>query len=83
MDSLPLRLLIESKLADGRLPFKIFPRISGGASYGQMCDVCDEPITKEQFGLEETGIGQNALHFHVRCFNVWDELCRSARTKRV
>jgi hypothetical protein len=30
--------------------------------------------------MEEVGIGQNALHFHVRCFNVWDELCRSAST---
>jgi hypothetical protein len=78
MESSALRLLIASKLADCRLPFKVIPRISGGVGYGQMCDACDEPITKEQMGLEEMGGGQNALHFHVGCFNVWDNLCRSA-----
>jgi hypothetical protein len=77
MESSALRLLIQSKLADGRLPHKIPPRISGGIGYGQMCNACDEPITKEQMGLED--IGQNALHFHVSCFNIWDELCRSGR----
>ena len=78
MEPSALRLIIASKLAEGRVPFKIIPRISGGAGYGQMCNACDEPITKEHMGLEEMGLGQNALHFHVRCFNVWDELCRSA-----
>jgi hypothetical protein len=79
MDQHPLRQLIHTKLADGRLPFKVIPQISGGIGSGQMCDACDETITKEQMGLRETGVGQNSLHFHVRCFNVWDELCRSTR----
>jgi hypothetical protein len=79
METSALRLLVESKLADGRLPYKILPRISGGIGYGRMCDACDEPIRKDQMGLEEMGVGLDALHFHVRCFNIWDELCRSGR----
>jgi hypothetical protein len=38
------------------------------------------PGTPRQMVMEEIGVGQNTLHFHVRCFNMWDELCRSAST---
>jgi hypothetical protein len=65
---------------DGRLPYKILPRLSGGPGNDETCDACGETITKKQMVMEEIGTGQNALHFHVRCFNVWDELCRSAST---
>jgi hypothetical protein len=80
MDAPSLRKLIQSKLAEGRLPYKILPRITGGPGKGETCDACGERITKDQMGMEEIVIGQNALRFHIRCFNAWDELCRSAST---
>jgi hypothetical protein len=43
-----LRLLIRSKLNDGRLPYDSMPRFWGGAGDGEQCDVCDTLITKEQ-----------------------------------
>ena len=47
-----LRLLIRSKLNDGRLPYDSMPRFWGGPGDGEQCDVCDTLITKEQLVME-------------------------------
>jgi hypothetical protein len=78
MEQLPLlRRLIQSKLADGRLPYDSIPRVWGGAGKGETCDACDETITKKQLLMEGIGVAKTALQFHVRCFSVWDELRRT------
>jgi hypothetical protein len=67
-----LRSLIREKLASGRLPHDSIPRIWGGPGQGEMCDACDEVITKPQMlmeGISETGPG---IQMHVQCFYVWD-----------
>ena len=49
MEQLPLlRGLIQSKLADGRLPLNSIPRVWGRDGNGQTCAGCDETITKKQ-----------------------------------
>ena len=42
MEQTALRLLIQSKLADGRLPQDSIPRVWGGAGAGETCDACEE-----------------------------------------
>jgi hypothetical protein len=70
----PLRRLIQSKLADGRLPYNSIPRVWGGAGNGETCNACDEVITKKQLLMEGIGADKRGFQFHVRCFSVWDEL---------
>ena len=70
MEQLPLlRRLIQSKLADGRLPYNGIPRVWGGAGNGETCDACDEM-------MEGIGVGKKGIQFHVSCFSVWEELRR-------
>ena len=72
MDEPILRLLIQEKLAAGRLPNDHIPRIWGGPGNGETCDGCEETVTKAQIvmeNLDATGFG---LQFHVACFYVWD-----------
>jgi hypothetical protein len=47
-----LRLLIQEKLADGRLPIAPLPRAWGGPGNGQTCDGCSEPVTEAQTVVE-------------------------------
>ena len=78
MEAETLRLLIRSKLDDGRLPYNSMPRFWGGPGDGEVCDACEEPITKEQLVME--GIAstlsdrrdKKPVQFHVVCFHVWD-----------
>ena len=80
-EQLPLlHRLIQSKLADGRLPYNSIPRLWGGAGNGETCDACGETITKKQIVMEGVGVGKKAIQFHVCCFSMWDELRRPPGT---
>ena len=75
MEAEDLRLLIRSKLHDGRLPYNSMPRLWGGRGNGEHCAACEALITKEQLVIE----GVTSMHadkkptpFHVKCFYVWD-----------
>ena len=75
MEAEALRLLIRSKLNDGRLPYNSMPRFWGGPGDGQQCDACDTRITKEQFvmeGIASMRTDEKPVQFHVKCFYVWD-----------
>jgi hypothetical protein len=76
MDPLPLRLLIERKLDDGRLPHNSIPRLWGGPGDGEECDACEEPIPKNQLIMEGISLDGNRrlVQFHVACFYLWDEV---------
>jgi hypothetical protein len=76
MDPLPLRLLIERKLDDGRLPHNSIPRVWGGPGDGEECDACEEPIPKNQLIMEGISLDgdRRAVQFHVACFYLWDEM---------
>ena len=69
---LTLTLLIKAKLADGRLPHDSIPRIWGGPGKGEICDACDQIITKPQMLMEGIGEGGGGIQMHVQCFWIWD-----------
>ena len=52
MDQPFLRLLIQEKLADGRLPRAPIPRVWGGPGHGETCDGCGEIVTNAQTVME-------------------------------
>jgi hypothetical protein len=79
METDTLRLLIRDKLKDGRLPLNSMPRFWGGPADGEVCDACDQLITKQQLVME--GIAstlsdrpkeKKPIQFHVTCFQIWD-----------
>lgn len=72
MDTSILRLLIQAKLADGRLPHDHIPRMWGGPGDGETCDGCDETVTKTQMIVEGLDTSGSGVQFHVACFYVWD-----------
>ena len=75
MESEALRLVIRSKLNDGRLPYDSMPRFWGGPGDGEQCDVCETLITKEQLvmeGIASVFSNKKPVQFHVRCFFIWD-----------
>jgi hypothetical protein len=83
VESEALRLVIRSKLNDGRLPYDSMPRFLGGPGDGEQCDVCETLITKEQLvmeGIASVLSNKKPVQFHVRCFYVWDaERCVPAK----
>ena len=67
-----LRLLIQEKLADGRLPSTPIPRAEGGPGTGQTCDGCGETVAAAQAAIGNPDAAECGLQFHVACFHVWD-----------
>jgi hypothetical protein len=67
-----LRLLIQEKLADGRLPATPLPRLWTGAGHGQTCDGCGETITTAQAATGNLDAAGGGGQFHVACYHVWD-----------
>ena len=80
MDHEVLRLLIQRKVRDGRLPHDSISRVWSSASDKETCVACDTILAIEQLVMEGTTVrsGRRALQFHVRCFQVWDSERRSA-----
>jgi hypothetical protein len=72
MDQPILRLLIQEKLAAGRLPHTPIPRVWGGPGNGETCDGCGETVTKAQTVMENLDAAGCRVRFHVACFHVWD-----------
>ena len=84
MEAEALRLLIRSKLNDGRLPCHSMPRFWGGEGDGEQCDGCDTRITNEQLvmeGIASTHTEKKPIQFHVTCFYVWDAERRAPATR--
>jgi hypothetical protein len=67
-----LRLLIQHKLADGRLPHDSIPRFAWRPGNGETCDACEDSISMQQIVMEEIAEGEAPIRFHVRCFSLWD-----------
>ena len=71
-DNQALHLLIQTKLADGRLPTSDMSHVWGGQARGEQCDVCGEDIPKGQLIIESLAPAATAaLRFHVKCFYLW------------
>jgi hypothetical protein len=74
MEREALRLLISSKLADGKLPLESFPNVCGGPGNGETCGACGTIVTKQEFVIEGVSLagGREALYLHAGCFWVWE-----------
>lgn len=72
MDKPTLRLLIQEKLMDGRLPQERSPRMWGGPGAGETCDACGEGVTRAQMGMEILDATGAGLQLHIACFLVWE-----------
>mgnify|MGYP001179495677 CR=1 FL=1 len=69
-----IRTLIRRKLRDGRLPLNSLSRFWGAPADGEVCDVCDKPITKEQLVLQGfASLDKKPILFHVLCFELWND----------
>jgi hypothetical protein len=86
MEAEDLRLLIRSKLNDGRLPYDSMPKFWGGVGGGEQCDACEMCITNEQLVMEgipstlsDRPKDAKPVQFHVKCFYVWDAERRVAK----
>ena len=66
-----LRLLIQEKLADGRLAITPISRVTRPGT-GQPCDGCDEIITHAQMAVECAESANQSVRFHVECFDIWN-----------
>jgi len=83
MEANAVRLLIQEKLNDGRLPYDSMPRFWGGAGNGERCDACDEAIPKEELvmeGIASTPSDKKPIQFHVVCFQLWDAARRAPKS---
>ncbi len=72
MDKPILRLLIQDKIAEGRLPHERLSYMVAGPGHGETCDGCSVPVTTDQMmmaGWEKKGSG---VRFHLACFHVWE-----------
>ena len=62
----------------GKLPARGPDRTWGGPGVGEICTVCEKPITKDEmeFQIEFARDGGNAgidkYHVHIRCFAAWE-----------
>ncbi len=72
MDKPILRILIQEKLAEGRLPLDHIPRIWSGPGNGETCDGCGETVTKTQTLIEGLDARGSGVHLHVACFYLWN-----------
>ena len=72
MDTPILRLMIQGKIAEGRLPHDSMPRMWGGPGDGHTCDGCGDSVTKAQMEMEGLDTSGGRIRFHVACFHVWD-----------
>lgn len=74
MDQESLRLLIQRKIRDGRLPRDDIKKVWSSRSDGESCDGCDAILSKDQMLMEGVtmDLGRPPLQLHVRCFQIWD-----------
>jgi hypothetical protein len=69
-----VRLLIQGKLRDGRLPYDGVTRSSSSPSAGETCAGCDMLLAKEPVLMAvTTPTRSRAIQFHVICFQMWND----------
>ena len=80
VDTAAIRLLIQQKLQDGRLPYNGIPRFWGGPSDGEACDACGTVLAKDQVLMEGVTLDlgrSRILQLHAECFQMWEHESRA------
>lgn len=70
MDPSVIRLLIQERLAAGRLPHDHLPLIRSGPADGEICDGCEEAVTRAQTRMETLDPRGRKVKSHAACFHV-------------
>lgn len=81
-----LRLRVQRRIDDGRLPVTLVSRIDSHGTE-RVCCVCDQPIACENVDYDIVDFAETTcitLSFHSSCYVVWQRECaqRVADTKR-
>jgi len=71
-----LRLRVQERIKEGRLPVEVITLINGGFGGGQTCAVCDTPVTRDKVKYDVVD-PRNAdqLIFHFACYVIWQREC--------
>ena len=71
-----LAALVAEKIRSGALSLSPEPpqKYFAGKGTGQLCDVCEQPITAEDLEYELDTDGRT-LRFHERCADIWRQAC--------
>ncbi len=79
-DEAALRVSVRERIQHGRLPVARDRQVAAGYGCGQICAVCDRPITQRQaeYEVEDSESGRK-LRFHSECHAVWQLECADAR----
>ena len=75
MDLQALRVLIQRKLQDGRLPHYNITRAWSSFRNGEICTACDTILGKNRLLMEgfSTPPDRGPVQLHVQCFEIWDK----------
>jgi len=82
MDEKRVRLLVRKMLQSGRLPYEGASKVSGSPAAGEVCVACGNTIADAQLvmeGMTSDGNGAHPIHFHVLCFQLWNDERRKPR----
>ena len=77
-DETVLRTKAREAIRTGKMPSRRPDRTWGGPGVGLVCEVCGEPVTKDQlemqveFRRDRDNPGLDIFHIHVRCFAAWE-----------
>jgi hypothetical protein len=76
-----VRLLIQGKLRDGRLPYDGVTRAWSSPSARERCEGCDMLLATEHVLMAVTTLTRSkAIQFHVICFQVWNDERRAPKS---
>jgi hypothetical protein len=77
-DEAPLREFARHAIRKGTLPRRDPARTWAGPGRGELCAVCEKPITQHQleyegeFARDGDAPIVDKFHFHLRCFAAWE-----------
>jgi len=74
-----VRVLIQEKLRDGRLPYDGVTKAWSGPSAQERCEGCEMVLAKEHALMKVATLtrGTRPIQFHVVCFQVWNDVRRA------
>jgi hypothetical protein len=73
-----LRPTARERIANGQLPRQAPLRMWGGRGSGEFCDLCDQPIQRDEVEYEvEANMDHSVLtlRFHIVCQSAWQLEC--------
>jgi len=77
-DEKALRAKAQEVIRTGKLPNRRPDRTWGGPGVGAFCQICDEPVKRDQlefeiqFERDGDNPGLDKFHVHIQCFAVWE-----------